>query len=293
MFDEPLMSSPVAMPQSPQYQRALNHMGLTTDWIGGVLVQSRRVPVIGDLHLVSYGLCGFAGWAKARQRDFLSSCPKGPLFLNPSEPMSGSLSALGFIPLMTPAHVAQLRLRSTEKMRTRLNQKWRNRLNRALETGQTVINTRLIDAPDHWVFSAERAQQQAKGYRALPLGFAHAYAAANPDDAWIVTARKDGSDTAAFVILTHGQSATYHIGVSRPGARDLFSHHLLLWHVMTWLAGLGHRRLDLGVINTQDAPGLARFKLGTGATCHRLGGTWVRLRGLGPLARRLPARLLP
>jgi hypothetical protein len=37
--------------------------------------------------------------------------------------------------------------------------------------------------------------------------------------------------------------------------------------------------LDLGTLDTQNAPGLARFKLGSGATAQLLGGTWARLPG--------------
>jgi hypothetical protein len=46
------------------------------------------------------------------------------------------------------------------------------------------------------------------------------------------------------------------------------------------LAARGHVRLDLGTVDTEAAPGLARFKLAVGATVHPLGGSWLGLPGL-------------
>ena len=49
---------------------------------------------------------------------------------------------------------------------------------------------------------------------------------------------------------------------------------LLLWTAMTRLPRAGIAELDLGGLNTADAPGIARFKLGTGARVKALCGTW-------------------
>jgi hypothetical protein len=38
--------------------------------------------------------------------------------------------------------------------------------------------------------------------------------------------------------------------------------------------------LDLGTVDTENAPGLARFKIGSGAQIRSLGGTWLRIPGL-------------
>jgi hypothetical protein len=43
------------------------------------------------------------------------------------------------------------------------------------------------------------------------------------------------------------------------------------------LAAEGLRWLDLGTVDTEAAPGLARFKLGTGARLRRLGATCLVL----------------
>ena len=85
--------------------------------------------------------------------------------------------------------------------------------------------------------------------------------------------------------------ATWQIGVARAEGRRLNAMNLLLWEAMGWLSDEGHETLDLGTLNTQDSPGLARFKLGTGAMAQRQGGTWLHAGPLAPLARRLPLRL--
>jgi hypothetical protein len=58
------------------------------------------------------------------------------------------------------------------------------------------------------------------------------------------------------------------------------------------LARRGITRLDLGTLDTEAAPGLARFKLGSGAAARALGGTWL---WWPPLARgaRLVRSLAP
>ena len=54
---------------------------------------------------------------------------------------------------------------------------------------------------------------------------------------------------------------------------------VLLMEAARRLAATGVTELDLGTIDTDASPGLARFKLGSGATVQRLGGTWLRLPG--------------
>jgi lipid II:glycine glycyltransferase (peptidoglycan interpeptide bridge formation enzyme) len=49
---------------------------------------------------------------------------------------------------------------------------------------------------------------------------------------------------------------------------------LLMWQAMLRLKAAGVRWLDLGGIATDHGVGLARFKLGTGATVSRLCGTY-------------------
>ncbi|MEY8843073.1 GNAT family N-acetyltransferase, partial [Cribrihabitans sp. XS_ASV171] len=87
------------------------------------------------------------------------------------------------------------------------------------------------------------------------------------------------------LILIHGQSATYHVAHTTQQGRATSAHNLLLWEAATWLAARGLTRLDLGPVETEHSPGLARFKLGTGARARALGGTWLLWPPLTPRFR--------
>lgn len=92
-------------------------------------------------------------------------------------------------------------------------------------------------------------------------------------------------------MLRHGRMATWQIGHVTPEGRKSCAMNLALWAAIVWLAEAGHACLDLGLLNSDDAPGLAHFKLGTGARVQGLGGTWLHYGALAPFARRLPGRL--
>ena len=54
-------------------------------------------------------------------------------------------------------------------------------------------------------------------------------------------------------------------------------HRLLLLRAAEALGAEGVRWLDLGSVDSERAPGLARFKLGTGAELRPLGATCLVL----------------
>ena len=80
-----------------------------------------------------------------------------------------------------------------------------------------------------------------------------------------------------MLFLKHGTGATYHVGWTSDAGRKASAHNLILATAATRLAETGVTRLDLGTIDTENAPGLARFKLGSGAKPARTGGTWLGL----------------
>ncbi|MDO9499733.1 GNAT family N-acetyltransferase, partial [Falsiroseomonas sp.] len=91
--------------------------------------------------------------------------------------------------------------------------------------------------------------------------------------------RQGGRARAMMCFVRHGDWATYHLGHADAAARAAGAHRVLLWQAALALRAEGVRVLDLGDINTEDAPGLARFKLGTGAELHQLGPTALVLPG--------------
>lgn len=176
----------------------------------------------------------------------------------------------------SPGHVAELALESSAaELKSRMAQNWRNRLNRSLRAGLRVIHGALPADPGHWLLRLDQKQQKAKRYRNYPAVFTAAYAAANMGQARIFEARERGESVAAMLFLCHGSVATYHIGWIGAAGRRAAAHHLLLWRAMLALARRGVTRVDLGQVDTDTQPGLARFKLGAGADCRSLGGTWA------------------
>ena len=77
-----------------------------------------------------------------------------------------------------------------------------------------------------------------------------------------------------MLFLSHGSSATYHIGHITPRGKALCAHNLLLWEAGRHLAHLGCRSLDLGRLDPRT-PGLDRFKLRGGAQRQETGGTYL------------------
>ncbi len=289
---------PLPLPQSPEFARACEVLGLPVRVIKRVCgaderlrwqVQSRRLPLLGAVELISRGpvaaqpdtlqdwLHGFRRWHGAR-----------PLLLNAQGLSADALRRAGFWPVMTPATLALLPLGPEIAMRAALHQKWRNRLSRTERSGLDV--QRRPPRTGDWVLQAESAQAAQRGYRALPPAFTLAFEAANPRAVQVFEVSDKGVPLAAAVILRHGPMATWQIGHSTGAGRRSNAMNLALWSAMVWLAGQGHTQLDLGTLDTRNAPGLARFKLGTGAVPHRLGGTWLHQGVLAPLARRLPQR---
>jgi len=287
------MIAPVLpLQQSPHYARTLRALGLPVRcgnapglrWVA----QSRRLPLLGELSLISRGPV----FSSPMPPDWLALCRgghRGPLLLNADGLPPDRLRAEGFWPLLTPATLALLPLSTEPEMRAAMHGKWRNRLNRSAAHRLQIRRRPLT--PDHWLLHAEEKQSRRKRYRTLPPALIAAFAHANPGAALIWEARHDGQAVAAIAILRHGPTATWQIGVSHPEGRRLCAMNALLWAAMRWLASQGHTSLDLGILTSDVAPGLARFKLGTGAWPHRLGGTWLYHPGLAPLARHLPDRL--
>ncbi|MFN7223543.1 MAG: GNAT family N-acetyltransferase [Paracoccaceae bacterium] len=185
------------------------------------------------------------------------------------------VQGLGIVPLMTPRHVALWDLRpDPQQLRAGLAGKWRNALS-AAERRQL----RVAVAPKRHLpalIKAEAGQRGLRGYRAL----SGAFTAHLPTDSLRIWQwQRGGHCHAAMCFVRHGDWATYHLGHADLLARESGAHRVMLWQAALALRAEGVSTLDLGDINTEDTPGLARFKLGTGAALHQLGATALVLPG--------------
>ena len=200
-----------------------------------------------------------------------------------AEEAAMGLSRIGYLPIITPQHVAEIDLNNDQDIRlAQQSGKWRNRLRHAQGQDLHITHRPLNSARDGWLLAAETLQQGAKGYRALPASFAAHY----PTELTrLFLAERRGEVIAAMLVLRHGAAASYHIGWSSNEGKSASAHNLLLWQASNWLARKGVRRFDLGTLDTQAAAGLARFKLGAGARPRALGPTMLYSAPSGVLGR--------
>ncbi|WZK87084.1 GNAT family N-acetyltransferase [Aliisedimentitalea scapharcae] len=275
--------------QSSEFAGALRYLGRTPlilPQLDRILVLRRRFwPGIDVAMLPRVQLRKPQRLLEILQEEGLT---RTPILLSPDHP-EPNLGPLGAVPLVGPARAAILKLdRDLTQLRAQLHQKWRNRLVHSESQALRVTQQNLAQDPTHWVLTSDQIQQRQRRYQNWPIALTLAYARENPGQAKLFTAYDGNDPVAAILVLRHGGGATYHIAVSSPRGRQTSAHNLLIWNAIEWLHEQGCVQLDLGLVNTEDAPGLARFKLGTGADLQTLGGTWIWWpplgRTLGPLA---------
>jgi hypothetical protein len=253
-FGEPVGFQPLQ--QSAVYAAAAAACGAKVRWLdGGVLAVERgRVQLISRVAgLDRSGLRRMARWP-------------GMTLATPEQAVSG----FGLVPLVTPMHHAVWAL--GPDLRAGMAGKWRNRLVAAERAGVRVRRGGR-DCLDR-LLAEEAAQRQRRGYHALSEGFSRALPkAALRLWEW----RSAGAFGAAMCFVVHGVSASYHLGWASEAARAAGVHGVMLVRAAEELRAEGVRWLDLGSVDTEAAPGLARFKLGTGAELRRLGATCLVL----------------
>ncbi len=155
--------------------------------------------------------------------------------------------------------------------------KWRNCLTKAQNNG---LRSRHIACPSNRLLEmlkADHQQQIDKSYRALPAEFTLAWHKEAAGDLRLITVSQRGEITASGLFICHGNTASYHIAHTTELGRKLSAQRLVLWRAFNDLSDQGIKQIDLGLIDTVNAAGLARFKLGTGATAQRLGPTVLAL----------------
>ncbi len=177
------------------------------------------------------------------------------------------------IPLMRPTNRAVLPLRSLATTRAALHQKWRASLTQGLKTG-IRISERPCDHSDlEALLCVDRLNQTKNKYTTLPPIFIQNWQKLAPHELRIFTAMHKNSPIAFALFLIHGNTATYYLAHATDQGRALNASRVILWQAIEKFIKQGVLQIDLGVIDTELAPGLARFKLGTGAFCKTGGGT--------------------
>lgn len=230
----------------------------------------RRIGGMAHLSLATNGPLWLGDCERARvlsliRRTLPAPHPRICLFT-----LTDPVKSLRLVPMATPRAHAILPLPTTMQF---LHGKWRNALRKA---EQSNLHTRHISCPSAALaplLRKDAKQQIAKSYRALPAAFTRQWHALSPDDLRLITVSKDHETLATALFLRHGNTATYHIAQTTPQGRKYSAARLILWCAFQDFSDRGVQQIDLGAIDTANAPGLARFKLGTGAKTVRAGPT--------------------
>lgn len=293
---------PVPMQQHPAYGAACQQLGIEVLELGlsdggptlaTAQVLVRRWPLFGRFALLSRGPVWAPRLDLASRRPALAELVADlsrrftgvlatPDRIGGADPLAGA----GLLEMVTPHHLAEIDLAVPEaSRRAALDPKWRNRLNRAEALGLDVRVEPLLPDERHWLLAAEADQASARRYGRLPPRFSAAWARTNPGGALVFALHRGGKPAAGVLILLHPPTASYHVGWTGPEGRAVSAHNLLLWRAGCWLAGRGYRTLDLGNLDTETTPGLARFKLAAGGKPVALASTWLHAPGTALVAR--------
>lgn len=273
--------APLPLQQHENYVRVLSRCGVDAQveqWndVAQAAVIKRKFGPIGPVRFASRGPVWGRMMAQDAQADTLRHT--GLHIINADGMGHHALLSAGYRRIITPQHVAELQVLADPHRQLELcHQKWRNRLHHATETKLRLEHRPFDLVKDDWLFHADLAQQRRKKFRALPHSLIVGYAQTFPQQTQIMLARLGKSIIAAMLFLLHGPVATYQIGWTNADGRAHCAHHLMLLTAAGHLADQGIRRMDLGNVDTETSPGLARFKIGSGAAVRALGGTWMKM----------------
>ncbi|MBI1364004.1 MAG: peptidoglycan bridge formation glycyltransferase FemA/FemB family protein [Proteobacteria bacterium] len=184
------------------------------------------------------------------------------------------MADLGKRQLITGYHSAWLDLKKTEEeILEKAHSSWRRNLKTIQKKG---LKTQLNHTGKTltWLLEQADAHRKSGGYSGTSGAFAHLVSGLTSQrgDVITLTAAIENTPVAGMLFLKHGTSATYYIGWNGESGRKLNAHHLLLWEAIKELKKRGVTWMDLGGINTDDATGVAHFKLGIHPEVYSLAG---------------------
>ncbi len=259
------------------------------------LIIKRKDKVIGLAQIFTLTYFGFF-----KQRKLI----RGPLFLSPPMPdeleicfklikskskilkgqictlmpelpdspaVTEGLSKMGFSRIMTGYSSIWLDLRKKpEALRKALHGKWRNQLSKSEAIGFDVA---INDEDDlNRLISHSQDHQSNKGFTSIPLQI---YQALPVNKRLCMSAKLNGKTCAALLFQTHGKSATYQVSYANDLGKSNQATNFLLWQAILWLKENGYQSLDMGGIDVDKNPNLARFKERLGGESFTLTGSYI------------------
>jgi lipid II:glycine glycyltransferase (peptidoglycan interpeptide bridge formation enzyme) len=146
-----------------------------------------------------------------------------------------------------------------ETLMKQFNGKWRTDLRYALKSDLTLEKGNSPDLQARFL-TLFRSVQSAKGFAPDITPEFH-FGLSGPDYGLdILIATKDGQDLAGIVLGTSGRNAVYLFGATADVGRKLRAGYFLTWEGIALSRQRGHDWYDMGGIDHQANPDVARFK---------------------------------
>jgi lipid II:glycine glycyltransferase (peptidoglycan interpeptide bridge formation enzyme) len=174
-----------------------------------------------------------------------------------------------------------------EELWGELSSKNRNKIRKAQKNNLKFTISDYRDDHMNFILGEELKQQKSVGYSGLPPDFTVLYGELSGQKSKVIKekvitvfAYKDNKTPhdlpiAGAVCLLHGNCATYHIGWNGSEGRKLQAMNHVLWQMIKKLKMMNIKYLDLGGLNTDKAPDIARFKLSFGGKLKSLSGSFL------------------
>ena len=154
-------------------------------------------------------------------------------------------------------------------LRKRLKGKWRNQLRSAERSG---LSLKIDDSDDgfDWLMARHQNMMDEKGFLGSSVALIAEYrrqakGGGGKDTAILFCALdSSGERVAAVLFARHGDACTYWIGWSNEDGRRLYASNFLLWNAMLEMRRCGCSWFDVGGVDLEHTPSIARFKAGLG-----------------------------
>ena len=211
---------------------------------------------------------------RQRRTDLLFWLPELPDTADSTRLMRG----LGMRRMVTGYSTVWLDIRPDEdSLRRGLRGKWRNSLRAAEKSGLRVHAAERNRAFEDAMVAYDEFRRSRRfiGPPADLIRHIHGAAAGKTNSVRVWEALYEKLAVAGIAVVRHGASATYLAGWTKGEDRHGNAHNLLLWRAITELRKSGTEWLDLGGVDSQTAPGIARFKLGLGGELQTNTGTFL------------------
>ncbi|TCP42309.1 GNAT family N-acetyltransferase [Rhodovulum marinum] len=291
--------APVPMQQHSCYGAAAGELGSEAMWLewrmgrrlfASAQVLRRRWPLVGQFALLSRGPVftpdisqDEAATATRALIRALGPNHRGVIITSDTLAGTDPADGAGLLKMVAGGHVARLSLApDLATLRTRLSQKWRNALRQAEAQTPTIRIEPMLPGTGEALFRHEAAQARARRYARLPPEFSRAWS--RHGRTLLIEAGDRDAPLAGMLFLLHPPWASYHLAWTSEAGRRANLHRLMLWRAIAAMQADGIETLELGTLDTERTPDLARFKLGTGAHAVPLGATWMQAPGSRAMA---------